>query len=91
MSDERSEDLVREGMEHVHAAAHEMIRAARSLLDAAEELLDDPTAVQALGATLASLASAAATRLRPPGEPASGPPGEGHAGDDARIQRIRVS
>ena len=36
------EDKVHEGMEHLQAAAREVIQATRSLLDAAEELIDDP-------------------------------------------------
>ena len=45
---EDAEGKVHEGIEHLQAAAREMIQATRSLLDAAEELIDDPKSVQDL-------------------------------------------
>lgn len=88
MTGERPEDLARAGVEHLQAAAREVIQATRSLLDAAEELVDDPSAVQHLVSTLASVASAAAGRLR--GDAAEPAPA-GDSDDDGRVQRIRVS
>ena len=85
MTGERPEDLARTGVEHLQAAAREVIQATRSLLDAAEELVDDPSAVQSLVGTIASVAQAAAGRLR--GQPDD--PGDDD--DDGRVQRIRVS
>jgi hypothetical protein len=79
------EERVRTGMEHLQAAAREMIQATRSLLDAAEELVDDPAAVQGLVGSLGSLAQAAAERLR--GEHTEGDSGD----DDGSIQRIPLS
>ncbi len=38
-SDEPTTDPAREGLEHLQSAAHEMIAAARSMLDAVEEIL----------------------------------------------------
>lgn len=86
MTGERPEDLARAGVEHLQAAAREVIQATRSLLDAAEELVDDPSAVQNLVGTIASVAQAAAARLR--GEPTGSGPDDD---DDGRVQRIRVS
>lgn len=80
---EHGDDKVHDGIEHLQAAARELIKAARSLLDAAEELVDDPRSVQDIVATLTTLATAAAARLRPPG---STPDGE-----ESQVQRIRVS
>jgi hypothetical protein len=72
-----------EGVEHLHTAAKEMIRAARSLLDAAEGLVDDPKVVQGLAGTLTDLAGAAAAWLRTsPLEP---------EGDGGQVQRIDLS
>jgi hypothetical protein len=91
MSDRRDE-LAREGVEHLQAAAREVIKATRSLLDAAEELVDDPTAVQHLVGSIATVAHAAAGRLRR--DVAGRSPGDGDDGDDGddgRVQRIRVS
>jgi hypothetical protein len=87
MPDERPEDLARAGVEHLQAAAREMIRATRSLLDAAEELVEDPAAVQNLVGTIATVAQAAAGRLRRD----AGGPEDGDDGDDGHVQRIRIS
>ena len=84
---EDAEDKVHEGIEHLQAAAREMIRATRSLLDAAEDLLEDPTSVQDLVGSLAHAAQAAATRF---GIGVTGAPPEGD-GDDGPVQRIKVS
>lgn len=86
MTGERPEDLARAGVEHLQAAAKEVIQATRSLLDAAEELVDDPSAVQSLVGTIASVAQAAAVRLR--GESGDSGPDDD---DGGRVQRIRVS
>lgn len=92
MSAEPRDDHAREGIEHLQAAAREMIRATRSLLDAAEELVDDPKAVQSLAGTIATVAQAAASRLRTDRGSGAAPRGdEDDDGDDGRVQRIRVS
>jgi len=87
---ERRDDPARSGMEHLQAAAREVIQATRSLLDAAEELVDDPAAVQNLVGTLTSLAQTAAGRLRPDTSSGTGGPGDDN-GDDGLVHRIRVS
>ena len=79
-----AEDKVAQGIEHLQAAAREMIRATRSLLDAAEELVDDPKSVQDLVGSIAQAAQMAASRLRPTGS------GDGDD-DGGHVQRIRVS
>ncbi|MDP1819326.1 MAG: hypothetical protein Q8K58_05455 [Acidimicrobiales bacterium] len=73
------------GVEHVQAAAKEMIRATRSFLDVAEHLVDDPAALQSLVATLGGLLQAVSGRLRPQ---AAQDPGDE---DDGRVQRISLS
>jgi hypothetical protein len=85
MGDEH-DDKVQQGLEHLQAAAREMIQATRSLLDAAEELVEDPKAVQGLIGTLGTLAQAAAARLR-----STAPAGDDGDDDDGHVQRIRVS
>jgi hypothetical protein len=84
---EDAEDKVHEGIEHLQAAAREVIQATRSLLDAAEELLEDPRSVQDLVGTLAHAAQAAATRF---GVGVSGARPDG-GDDDGPVQRIKVS
>jgi hypothetical protein len=85
----------REGVEHLQAAARELIEAARAALDVAEELVDDPESVASLVGTLASAADVAKrvtgsggwprARPSPAGAEASPPEGE------PRVQRIAVS
>jgi hypothetical protein len=85
---EHGDDKVHDGIEHLQTAAREVIKATRSLLDAAEELVDDPRSVQDIVATLTSLAQAAAARFHGPDQPATGADDDG---DDGQVQRIRVS
>ena len=85
MADEH-EDKVQEGLEHLQAAAREMIQATRSLLDAAEDLVEDPRSIQGLVGSLVSAANAATGRFR-----AAGAAGNDDGDDDGRVQRIRVS
>jgi hypothetical protein len=82
---EDAEHKVAEGIEHLQAAAREMIRATRSLLDAAEELVDDPRSVQDLVGSIAQAAQMAASRLRATGT------GVGGDDDGGQVQRIKVS
>lgn len=91
MTGEAREDHARAGMEHLQAAAREVIQATRSLLDAAEELVEDPAAVQSIVGTIASVAQAAASRLRTDGRAASNHDDDDGDDDDGRVQRIRVS
>ena len=81
---EDAEDKVAQGIEHLQAAAREMIKATRSLLDAAEELVDDPKSVQDLVGSLTHAAQMAASRLRPTGA-------EGGDDDGGHVQHIKVS
>ena len=81
---EDADDKVHQGIEHLQAAAREMIQATRSLLDAAEELIDDPKSVQDLVGSLTHAAQTAAARFRP-GRSAGGDDDEGH------VQHIKVS
>ena len=82
---EDAEDKVHEGIEHLQAAAREVIQATRSLLDAAEELIDDPRSVQDLVGSLAHAAQMAVSRLRPSSPGGNDDDGGGH------VQRIKVS
>lgn len=77
-----------DGVEHLQAAAKEMIKAARSLLDAAEGLVEDPAALQSLLGTLGSVATAAAHRFR---SDLGGRGGADDDGDDGRVQPITLS
>ena len=83
---EDGDDKVHQGIEHLQAAAREMIQATRSLLDAAEELVDDPKSIQDLVGSLSAAAQMAASRFRPT---ATG--GSDDDGDDGHVEHIRVS
>lgn len=48
-----------EAVDHLRAAAHELIGAVRGFLDIAEELVDDPKAGEAVVETVTTLAEAA--------------------------------
>ena len=82
---EEQDDKVQQGLEHLQAAAREMIQATRSLLDAAEELVEDPKAVQGLMGTLATVVQTAAGRFR------TGGTSSDDDDDDGHVQRIKVS
>lgn len=85
-SDSPLSDLA-DGVEHLQAAAREMIRAARSVLDAAEGVVDDRDAVRQLAGTLQDLAGAAASWLRS----TSASSGVDVDDSDSTVQHIRLS
>jgi hypothetical protein len=55
-------DRAREGIQHLQAAARELIHAARALLDVAEDLIDDPAAIATLAGALGAMGDAARRR-----------------------------
>jgi hypothetical protein len=84
----------REGVEHLQAAARELIAAARAALDVAEEVVGDPDAAAALVGVLAGLGDLA-RRVRPApptggGDPAGPADATVPARADGRVERIRV-
>jgi hypothetical protein len=81
-----SEDRAAQGIDHLQAAALEMIQAARAFLDIAEEVVADRDKVADVVAGLGTLAEAAGRAAR-----AGGPGPTGPADDDDRVQPIRVS
>lgn len=86
MNDERA----RQGVEHLQAAAVEVIAALRAFLDVAEDVVRDPSAVTAFAASLIDIA-------RPPGgaTPTGSRPDDAGGPEDTsaepRVTRIRVS
>lgn len=91
MTGDERQDHARAGVEHLQEAAREMIRATRSLLDAAEQLVDDPVAVQSVVGTLASVAQAAVARLSTDGFARRDDPDDRGGDDDGSVERIKVS
>ncbi|MEY2423846.1 MAG: hypothetical protein QOI95_3913 [Acidimicrobiaceae bacterium] len=89
-SDDKTADPAREGLEHLQAAAHEMIAAARSMLDAVEEVLDDPRAATSMAVafgTMSRLIEGAVASVSGMVANGTAPPDE----DEPRVQRIKVS
>ena len=81
-----TEDRARQGVEHLQAAAIEMIAAFRAFLDVAEEVVRDPSGVTAFATSLVETAKAAAPS--PSGaDTADGAP----SAEPPRVSRIRVS
>ena len=77
-SHEHLEEKAHEVVEHLQAAALELIEAARAMLDVAEDMVKDPAEVLAVASAAAHLAGAAA----------NSPP---KANGQRRVQHIRVS
>jgi hypothetical protein len=89
----------REGLEHLRAAARELIAAARAALDVAEEVVNDPESIATLAGTLATVGDVARRVTGTGGWPSPGAATDGRSGqgagtavDDApRVQRITVT
>ncbi|HEX2850921.1 MAG TPA: hypothetical protein VHN98_10225 [Acidimicrobiales bacterium] len=91
MSDERA----KEGVEHLQAAALEVISAVRAFLDVAEQVVREPGRAAAFASDLVDLgrmaAGAAAAAAAPSAAPGpSGPTGQNDT-DASPVSRIRVS
>lgn len=79
-----NEEKAHEAVEHLQAAALEMIAAARAVLDIAEDLVHDPGPLLGVVAGLADLAAPFAARAK--GQEANEAPER-----TPRVQHIRVS
>ena len=86
--DDNTADPAREGLEHLQAAAHEMIAAARSMLDAVEEILDDPRAATSMASAFGTLSRLVEGAVASVGGMVAG--GAPEPDEEPRVQRIRV-
>ncbi|HEX7166755.1 MAG TPA: hypothetical protein VF230_07230 [Acidimicrobiales bacterium] len=90
-----NEQRAREGVEHLQAAALEVIAAAKAFLDVAEDLVRDPAGANALAADIvdfARRAADAAAPRTPSSTPAPAAGGDGRdPADGTGVTRIRVS
>ena len=86
-AEENRTDRARDGIQHLQAAARELIHAARALLDVAEDVVDDPAAIATLVGALGALGDAARGRATTP------PDDDGDAGGEqgAPVERITVA
>lgn len=82
-----NEDRAHEGIEHLQAAAKELIAAARAFLDVAEDLVEDPAPLLAVVSVLGEVAAPFIAR----GRAASAADGQEAPEPAPRVQHIRVS
>ena len=87
-SDDNTADPAREGLEHLQTAAHEMIAAARSMLDAVEEILDDPRAATSMASAFGTMSRLIEGAVASASAMVAG--GASEPDDEPRVQRIRV-
>ena len=73
----------REGLEHLQAAARELIEAARAALDVAEEVVNDPESLASLAGTLATVGDVARRVTGTGGWPSPGAATGGRGGQGA--------
>ena len=79
-----NEEKAHEVVEHLQAAALELIEAARAMLDVAEDMVKDPSDLKALAAAAAHFAATA-------GPPKANGNSNGQGSSKPRVQHIRVS
>jgi hypothetical protein len=78
-----NEEKAHEVVEHLQAAALELIEAARAMLDVAEDMVKDPAELRALAAAAAHFAGTVSA--------AGGAAHAAKSNGDRRVQHIRVS
>ena len=84
-------ERARQGVEHLQAAARELIHAARAALDVAEELVNDPEAVASLAGVVTTLGDLARRVSGAGAWPAAAHPEAGGENEpDSRVERITV-
>jgi hypothetical protein len=84
-------ERARQGVEHLQAAARELIEAARAALDVAEELVNDPDAVASLAGVATTFGDLARRVTGGGGWPsAARPDPAGEEEQDSRVERITV-
>ena len=88
-NDEPATEAARAGFEHLQTAAHEMIAAARSMLDAVEELLDDPRTAASLTTAFTTVGRVIEGAVASVTNTMTGASDD--ANDDSHVQRIKVS
>jgi len=78
-----NEERARQGMEHLQAAAIEVIAAVRAFLDVAEDVVRDPAGAAGLASSFVEAARSAA--------PTGAPSADADTAAEPRVTRIRVS
>ena len=85
-----TDDAAKSGIDHLQSAALELIAAARSFLDVAEELVKEPEASAAVWRAAAGVAAAVLGGAQPPSDPRAGH-GEPDQANDSPVEHIEVS
>lgn len=83
-ADELGTDLVEKGVEHLQAAATELIAAARAFLDVAEEFVEDPDRIRTVGDSFAEFLTSVSRGAR------AMAPRDGQDSPAAGVQHIHV-
>jgi hypothetical protein len=84
-------ERARQAVEHLQAAARELIHAARAALDVAEELVNDPEAVASLAGVVTTVGDLARRVTGTGAWPAASHPEAGGDGEpESRVERITV-
>jgi hypothetical protein len=89
--DATADERTVQGVEHLQAAAHEMIEAARAFLDVMEDLVRDDEKVASVAEAFGSIARGAARAARSASNGTGAPSTGGDGGRDDGVQHIRVS
>jgi hypothetical protein len=84
-------DRAREAVEHLQAAARELIAAARAALDVAEDVVDDPDAMVSLAGLVTGLGDMARRVTGGGWPPATSRSPEPEDERQAKVERIRVT
>ena len=84
-------ERAREGVEHLQAAARELIAAARAALDVAEDVVNDPDAMVSLAGLVAGLGDMARRVTGGGWPPATGREPVPEDERQAKVERIRVT
>lgn len=96
LTTDATRERAREGLDHLQAAARELIEAARAALDVAESLIDDPEVLSTVLGTVGRLGDvvrAAASHRSTPFTRTNGAEGTEYSGSDptdSRVQRITI-
>ena len=85
-----TDDATKSGIDHLQSAALELIAAARSFLDVAEELVKEPEASAAVVRAAAGVAAAVLGGGQPPSDPRADR-GEPEHATDSPVEHIEVS
>jgi hypothetical protein len=88
VTEEERNVKAKEALEHMQAAALQMIAAARAVLDLAEEMVKDPAPLLAAAAATAEAAAKTGARIV---DPSGAAPAAPATDSEPRVQHIRVS